>query len=109
MFDRTGKVRKLTKSLLDKNFSEGYSWLSGVFHKNDGFQTPIVISPKRDYGMIDINNENDLSEERLLSLLFVEDKRENRKSGKRFPFSEINDKLRIEGFTLQANYDLIEK
>lgn len=109
MFDRTGKVRKLTKALLDKNFPEGYSWLSGVFHKNDGFQTPIVISPKRDYGMIDINNENDLSEERLLSLLFVEDKREQRKSGKRFPFSEINDKLRIEGFTLQANYDLIEK
>lgn len=109
MFDKTGKVRKLTKVLLDKNFPEGYSWLSGVFHKNDGFQTPIVISPKRDYGMIDINNENYLSEERLLSLLFVEDKRENRKSGKRFPFSEINDKLRIEGFTLQANYDLIEE
>lgn len=109
MFDREGKVRKLTKALLDKNFPEGYSWLSGVFHKNDGFQTPIVISPKRDYGMIDINNENDLSEERLLSLLFVEDKREKKKSGKRFPFSEINDKLRIEGFSLQANHELIDK
>ncbi len=109
MFDRAGKVRKMTKSLLDNNFPEGYSWLSGVFHKNDGFQTPIVISPKRDYGMIDINNENDLSEERLLSLLFVENKSEKKKSGKRFPFSEINDKLRIEGFSLQANHNLIEK
>lgn len=109
MFDKGGKVMKLNKALLDKNFPEGYSWLSGVFHKNDGFQTPIVISPKRNYGMIDINNENDLSEERLLSLLFVENKREKRKSDKRFPFSEINDKLRIEGFTLQANYELIDK
>lgn len=109
MFDKRGNVRKLDKKLLDKHFSEGYSWLSGVFHKNDGFQTPIVISPKRDYGMIDINNENDLSEERLLSLLFVENKTEKKRDGKRFPFSEINDKLRIEGFTLKANTELINK
>lgn len=108
MFDKRGNVRKLDKKLLDKHFPEGYSWLSGVFHKNDGFQTPIVISPKRDYGMIDINNENDLSEERLLSLLFVENKKE-KKDGKRFPFSEINDKLRIEGFTLSANTERINK
>ena len=109
MFDRNGKERTLDKRLLDRYFPEGYSWLSGVFHKNDGFQTPIVISPKRDYGMININNENDLSEERLLSLLFVENKSEKKKEGKRFPFSEINDKLRIEGFSLTANTELINK
>lgn len=109
MFDRKGDVRKLDKKLLDKHFPEGFSWLSGVFHKNDGFQTPLVISPKREYGMININNENDLSEERLLSLLFVENKTEKKKESKRFPFSEINDKLRIEGFTLKANTELINK
>ena len=109
LFDSKGNVKKLTKELLTSCFPEGYSWLCGVFHKNDGFQTPIVISPKRDYGMIDINNENRLSEERLLSLLFVENKAEKQKDGKRFPFSEINDKLRIEGFSLVANIELINK
>jgi predicted ATP-binding protein involved in virulence len=109
MFDENGNVKQLNKELLDKNFPEGYSWLSGMFHKNDGFQTPIVISPKRDYGMIDINNENQLSEERLLSLLFVENPAWKNTDGKRFPFSEINEKLRIEGFTLQTNNEVVKK
>lgn len=108
LFDENGKKRKLNKALLDEHFPEGYSWLSGLFHKNDGFQTPLVISPKRDYGMIDINNENGLSKERLLSLLFVENNAEEHHGKKFFPFSEINSKLRIEGFTLSANAKTID-
>ena len=45
------------------------NWLHGLFHKNDGYQIPIVLSPYRNNGNIDINSENFLSKERLLSLL----------------------------------------
>lgn len=109
MFDGKGRPKELTETLLYQYYPEGLSWLSGVFHKNDGFQSPIVISPKRDYGMIDINNENKLSEDRLLSLMFVEDWNEDRKSEKRFPFSEINQKLRIDGFTISQNTKTVIK
>lgn len=108
LFDKDGNQQELTEKLLRERYSEGLSWLSGVFHKNDGFQSPIVISPKRDYGMIDINNENKLSEERLLSLLFVEDNTVDKDSKKRFPFSEINQKLRIDGISMFPNQELVD-
>jgi hypothetical protein len=45
------------------------TWLSELFHKNDGYQTPIVINPMRTDGIIDINTENHLVRSRLLSLV----------------------------------------
>lgn len=108
LFDDKGKQLELTEKLLKEKHPEGLSWLCGVFHKNDGFQSPIVISPKRDYGMIDINNENKLSEDRLLSLLFVEDSSVDKNSEKRFPFSEINQKLKIDGISMTQNEELVE-
>jgi ABC-type multidrug transport system ATPase subunit len=45
------------------------SWIDYLFHKNDGYLTPIVLNPKRDYGTVDMNNEYDLSIQRLSSLL----------------------------------------
>lgn len=51
---------------------EERSWLHGIFHKNDGYQTPIVITPFRDNGNIDINNENLLALERLVTLLALQ-------------------------------------
>lgn len=44
-------------------------WIYRVFHKNDGYQTPISLHPYRDWGNIDINKEKDLSDQRLLSLI----------------------------------------
>lgn len=41
-------------------------WLESIFHKNDGYQTPLVINPKRDEGSIDIENEKELQKSRLL-------------------------------------------
>lgn len=48
-----------------------YSWIYGLFHKNDSYQVPLVINPKRVEGNIDINVENSLVKYRLLSLLFL--------------------------------------
>ena len=55
--------RKIPYSIEDK------SWLNGLFHKNDGYQIPIVLSPYRKEGNFDINTENGLAYERLISLL----------------------------------------
>lgn len=108
MFGKNKQQKQLTTSLFKKNFSEGFSWISGVFHKNDGFQSPLVITPKREYGFIDINNENALSEERLLTLLFIENNKRGVKDKDRFPFSEINKKLKITGFSLEPDEKTIE-
>ncbi|MGL5277341.1 AAA family ATPase [Myroides sp.] len=42
------------------------SWLKSLFHKNDGYQTPIVINPYREEGNININTEYILAQSRLL-------------------------------------------
>lgn len=50
--------------------NEKYSlWLIPLFHKNDGYQTPIVINPHRKNGNIDINSEHHLAQTRVLSNL----------------------------------------
>lgn len=63
-------------------------WLKGVFHKNDGYQTPIVIHPMRSQGLMNIPRENKLAKERLLSMLFYGNEGN-------FPFRIINDELKI--------------
>lgn len=49
------------------NSELGGTWIRALFHKNDGYQTPIVINPYRDGGNIDINTELYLAKQRLLS------------------------------------------
>lgn len=49
------------------NSNELGEWISNLFHKNDGYQTPLVINPFREKGNFDINRENELAKARLLS------------------------------------------
>lgn len=51
------------------NSEEIGDWINPLFHKNDGYQTPIVINPMRTDGNIDINIENELLRDRLMSNL----------------------------------------
>jgi len=44
-------------------------WLSPLFHKNDAYQTPLVINPWRDNGDIIINRENALVKARMITNL----------------------------------------
>ncbi|KAA6326872.1 hypothetical protein EZS27_024079 [termite gut metagenome] len=46
-------------------------WLNGIFHKNDGYLTPIVINPMRTKGNFDVNKERNLSLQRLFGLLVL--------------------------------------
>lgn len=50
-------------------YNSNYSgiWLKSFFHKNDGYQMPIVINPFRDKGTVNINTETLLTRSRLLS------------------------------------------
>lgn len=78
---------------------EGKSWLNGLFHKNDGYQIPIVLSPYRKEGNFDINTENGLAYERLISLLVT--------SGE--SFRVINGHLLVNCFVLNKKkhkYDI---
>ncbi len=52
----------------EENEGENNHWLKGVFHKNDGYQTPIVLNPMRTEGNFDINKEASLAKDRLISL-----------------------------------------
>ena len=50
---------------------DGGSWIDELFHKNDSYQTPVVLNPMRTKGNIDVNNEEHLSYQRLLSLYTI--------------------------------------
>lgn len=43
------------------------AWLGTLFHKNDGYQLPVVINPYREEGNININVENYLSKNRVFT------------------------------------------
>ena len=46
-------------------------WLSGLFHKNDGYQAPIVMTPYRKNFNIDINRETKLAMQRIITLTLM--------------------------------------
>lgn len=43
-------------------------WLHYIFHKNDGYLAPITLHPYRQKGNININQEKELTKQRLLSI-----------------------------------------
>ncbi len=43
------------------------NWIKDLFHKNDGYQTPLVINPFRTEGNINVNSELHLAQTRLLT------------------------------------------
>lgn len=83
-------------------------WLKGVFHKNDGYQTPIVIHPMRDGGYINAQKENFLGKQNLISLSFERRDKENEDgtiNHEFFPFRIINQTHHIVAFYF---YDIIQ-
>jgi hypothetical protein len=74
----------------------GY-WLNGLFHKNDGYQIPIVINPMRTEGDFKINIENDLAQARLITNLV------RRKRDKNIDFRKLTDSLEVSHIILKYN------
>ena len=73
-------------------------WLTGLFHKNDGYQMPLVLNPMRMNGVINAPKENRLAKERLLSMLFY--KEDNNENSSYYPFRIINKNHVIVGLSL---------
>ena len=73
-------------------------WLTGLFHKNDGYQMPLVLNPMRTNGVINAPKENRLAKERLLSMLFY--KEDNNENPNYYPFRIINKDHVIVGLSL---------
>jgi len=71
---------------------KGYGWIKHIFHKNDGYQTPIVLNPFRKNGNIRIDTENFLTNQRFLANIFRP--RSNRDITKKLSINKVALKLR---------------
>lgn len=82
---------------------EGTVWINHLYHKNDGYLTPIVLNPFRDEdGNIDMATEHRLTVYRLSALLLYYRKRKGF-----FDDYELNDITYK--FSLQTVYDKFEQ
>ncbi|MGN6178839.1 MAG: AAA family ATPase [Mucilaginibacter sp.] len=98
-------------SLYGLNSSGGYGWLNPLFHKNDGYQTPIVLNPFRERGVININTEIHLAQTRLLTNLtdrnFTAGKIIDNKEIAFLTFDIFPDNIgKIDGYELSKLYQL---
>lgn len=67
----------------------GEIWINSLFHKNDGYLTPIVLNPYRNNGTIDAKKEYYLTNARLASIL-IESKRNEKQFIKGYQLHEIS-------------------
>ncbi|WP_182423870.1 AAA family ATPase [Bacteroides fragilis] len=85
-------------------------WLKNMFHKNDGYYIPIALTPYRDDGEININNENNLALQRLsvFSLLFHSQRKSfiEGYAPDELQYQYIKDykSIKIEGFRSRLSY-----
>lgn len=73
------------------------SWLTGVFHKNDGYLAPLTLVPYRDEGEISMSKENELAMQRITVLSIL-----SRSKGRQFPEGYYPYKLH---YALNLKYD----
>ncbi len=96
----TSHQLEMPEEINTKEYSvEERCWLHGLFHKNDGYQIPLVLNPFRKEGCIDINNENKLAKERLVSLIVSPGSE----------FRRINGHLEVVSLTLKRKTDTYDR
>lgn len=84
------------------------NWVSALFHKNDGYQTPLVINPYRKEGNIDVNSELHLAQTRLITNILLTDNKEIL-SGKEidsvcFELDVNKNKLKEQNISIKGNF-----
>lgn len=67
-------------------------WIGSLFHKNDAYQTPIVLNPYRIKGNIDYNRERNLLYDRLFLLMLADKNAVTAMLGGKEPYSFVFDK-----------------
>ena len=88
-------------------------WVSDLFHKNDGYQTPIVINPYRREGNIDVNSELHLAQTRLITNILLTNNKEVL-SGKEidsiyFELDTNKNKPEEQDISVKSNYSTFNK
>lgn len=64
-----GGEKRVSRKVVEREEGD-YVWINSIFHKNDGYRTPIVLNPFRSDGVIDMYKEYCLSQYRL-STMFI--------------------------------------
>lgn len=102
----TDKERTVAERMEDR------CWIDSLFHKNDGYQLPIVINPFREDGMVDYNNERELTQDRLYSLTLLQSSPIitilNGKVLDRFVF-DVDDDLNPTGNKTYSSYKVLSR
>ncbi len=73
-------------------------WLTEVFHKNDSYQTPLVLNPFRKEGNINYESEKGLINDRLLTNVLRKKKIEDS-----FDFRMLTEKQKVDSIELELN------
>lgn len=85
----------------NKTKREKKVWINSIFHKNDGYITPIVLNPFRGGGILDLKRELELTKSRLSALL-IESKINKRNLIDEYQLADIeykfNDKIIIDKY-----------
>ncbi|WP_113922491.1 AAA family ATPase [Cognataquiflexum aquatile] len=79
-------------------------WINSLFHKNDGYLTPIVLNPYRHNGTIDLRKEYQLTNSRLSSIL-IESKRNKREFIEGYQLNSIEYKYEPLIILSKFNYE----
>lgn len=61
-----GGEKQISRKVIERE--EGDVWIHNIFHKNDGYRTPIVLNPYREEGTLDMSKEYGLAIYRLSSI-----------------------------------------
>ena len=80
-------------------------WLNQLFHKNDAYQTPLVIEPFRENGVINVNTQDALVKQRLLSNLLEQEVEDE--GGEDLSLRYLKKNVKATGLTLIPNPDKV--
>ncbi len=61
-----GGKKQISRNVIERD--EGDVWIHNIFHKNDGYRTPIVLNPYRGEGVLNMGTEYHLAIYRLSSI-----------------------------------------
>jgi len=95
------------------DFDREGDWLGGVFHKNDGYQTPLVLNPYRESNDIAIDNEKHLIKSRLIANLALANHNQNTKikqlsDGAEVEYLRLKKRIAIDRLTIYKDR-IVEK
>lgn len=80
-------------------------WVKPLFHKNDGYKTPLVINPMRTKGDFDINDEMEFATYRLVSNILIQRKLQKKNDTHVF----VTDKQHVTSIKFKLNAKKIAK